>query len=51
MKLPGRLLGVSLVFLVLPWAGCQYLREVESALRDGQARSLLATAGMAADVL
>ena len=51
MKLPGRLLLVSLVFLVLPWAGCQYLQEVETALRQGQVRSLMATAGMTASVL
>ena len=29
--------------LALPWAGCEYIREMENTLRDGQAQSLLTT--------
>ena len=48
MKLPGRLLLVSLVTLLLPWAGCRYVREVESALRQGREETLIATARLVA---
>jgi len=48
MKLPGRLLLVSLVTLLLPWAGCRYVREVESALRQGREETLVATARLVA---
>ncbi|MCW8195167.1 proteobacterial dedicated sortase system histidine kinase [Proteobacteria bacterium 005FR1] len=44
MKLRRQLLLVSLFLLSLPWAGCQYVRQMESALRDGQAKALAATA-------
>jgi two-component system sensor histidine kinase ChvG len=44
MRLAPRLVLVSLVTLLLPWAGCQHLREVESALRAGQADALGAAA-------
>ncbi len=44
MRLRRQLILVSLLTLCLPWAGCQYLREMESALREGQSRALLATA-------
>lgn len=44
MKLRRQLILVSLLTLSLPWAGCQYLREMEDALREGQGRALLATA-------
>lgn len=44
MKLRRQLILVSLLTLSLPWAGCQYLREMEGALREGQSRALLATA-------
>jgi two-component system sensor histidine kinase ChvG len=44
VRLTSRLLLVSLVTLLLPWAGCQYLRDVETTLRQGQALSLSATA-------
>lgn len=43
MKLKAQLLLVSLLTLTLPWAGCQYVREVEAALRSGQAQALAAT--------
>ena len=34
MSLRFRLLLLSLATLVLPWAGCNYAREMESALRE-----------------
>jgi two-component system, OmpR family, sensor histidine kinase ChvG len=46
-----QLLIVALTTLVLPWAGCQYARELESALRDSQEKSLLASAGTIANAL
>jgi two-component system sensor histidine kinase ChvG len=42
---------VALTTLVLPWAGCQYARELESALRGSQEKSLLASAGTIANAL
>ena len=44
MKLRSQLLLVSLCILVLPWAGCQYIREMEQVLLESQARELEATA-------
>lgn len=44
MKLKYQLLLISLVTLTLPWAGCQYIKEMELALRAGQEQTLLATA-------
>jgi two-component system, OmpR family, sensor histidine kinase ChvG len=46
-----QLLIVALTTLVLPWAGCQYARELESALRSSQEKSLLASAGTIANAL
>ncbi len=43
MKLRKQLLIVSLISLTLPWAGCQYIREMESVLQNGQREALLAT--------
>lgn len=51
MKLKPQLFIVSLLTLSLPWAGCQYVREVEAALRSGQAQSLAATAQAVAAVV
>ena len=51
MPLKQQLLLISLLFLALPWAGCQFVREVESALRQGQEQSLEATATAIASVL
>ncbi len=51
MSLRRQLLLVSLLLLSLPWAGCQFIREMEGALRQGQAQSLQATAGAVAAVL
>jgi signal transduction histidine kinase len=44
MKLAGQLLAVSAVTLLLPWAGCQYAREIETALRDGEEQAVLSSA-------
>ena len=44
MNLRRQLLLVSLLTLMLPWAGCEFIRETEIALRDGQQEIL---AGMA----
>jgi two-component system, OmpR family, sensor histidine kinase ChvG len=46
-----QLLIAALTTLVLPWAGCQYARELETALRDSQEKSLLASAGTIANAL
>jgi two-component system sensor histidine kinase ChvG len=46
-----QLLIAALTTLVLPWAGCQYARELEAALRDSQEKSLLASAGTIANAL
>jgi two-component system sensor histidine kinase ChvG len=46
-----QLLLVALTTLVLPWAGCQYARELETALRSSQEQSLLASAGTIANAL
>jgi two-component system, OmpR family, sensor histidine kinase ChvG len=44
MSLRLKLLALGLATLVLPWAGCRYAREMESALRDGEQNSLQAVA-------
>jgi two-component system sensor histidine kinase ChvG len=49
MNLKRQLLLVSLLTLVLPWAGCQFIRETESALRSGQQQMLAGTARAIAD--
>lgn len=51
MGLRRQLLLVSLLLLTLPWAGCQFVREVEGALRSGQEQSLQSTAQAIAAVL
>lgn len=51
MTLNKQLLCVSLVLLCLPWAGCQYLREMEDIMRDGQQQTLMATTKTMAAVL
>ena len=51
MNLRRQLLLVSLLLLCLPWAGCQFIREMEGALRHGQEQSLQATAQAVAAVL
>ena len=44
MSLRLKLLALGLATLVLPWAGCRYAREMESALREGELNSLQAVA-------
>lgn len=51
MSIRLQLLIVALSTLVLPWAGCQYARELETALRDSQEKALLASAGTIANAL
>ncbi len=51
MSIRLQLLIVALTTLVLPWAGCQYARELETTLRSSQEKSLLASAGTIANAL
>ncbi len=51
MNLKRQLLLVSLLTLMLPWAGCEFIRETESALRTGQQQMLAATARALANSL
>jgi dedicated sortase system histidine kinase len=51
MNLKRQLLLVSLLTLVLPWAGYQFIHETESALRVGQQQMLAGTARAIADSL
>jgi two-component system sensor histidine kinase ChvG len=46
-----QLLVIALTTLVLPWAGCQYARELETTLRVSQESSLQAAAGTIANAL
>ena len=48
MSLRFKLLLVALSTLVLPWAGWQFVRQVELLLREGQEQALLASARMLA---
>lgn len=48
MNLRRQLVLVSLLLLTLPWAGCQFLREMEIALRQGQAQAVAAAASAVA---
>ncbi|AQQ68706.1 histidine kinase [Microbulbifer agarilyticus] len=43
MNLRRQLVLLSLCTLALPWAGCQYLRQVDQALSQGQMQTLEAT--------
>ncbi len=51
MNLKRQLLLISLLTLVLPWAGCEFIRETESALRTGQQQMLSGTARALADLI
>ena len=51
MSLRIQLLGLGLLTLALPWAGYQYVQELEGALRSGLEQSLLASAGTMAAAL
>jgi signal transduction histidine kinase len=44
MSLRLKLLLLGLATLVLPWGGCRYARQMESALREGEENSLQAVA-------
>jgi len=46
-----QLLVIALTTLVLPWAGCQYARELETTLRVSQENSLQAAADTIANAL
>ena len=51
MSIRFQLLIVALTTLVLPWAGCQYARELETALRVSQENALEASADTIAHAL
>ncbi len=44
MSIRLKLLLLGLATLVLPWAGCRYAREMETALREVEPSSLLSVA-------
>jgi two-component system, OmpR family, sensor histidine kinase ChvG len=46
-----QLLIIALTTLILPWAGCQYARELETALRASQENALEASASTIAHAL
>ncbi|TDG13534.1 hypothetical protein E2F43_08335 [Seongchinamella unica] len=50
-SLRRQLILVSVLLLSLPWAGCQFIREMEGALRHGQEQALQATAEAVAAVI
>jgi len=51
LSLRVKLALVTLVLLVLPWAGVRYVNEMERVLLEGQERALLATARAVATAL
>jgi len=51
MNLNKQLVCVSLLLLSLPWAGCQYLKEMDHSLRLGQEANLEATTKVIAQAL
>ena len=51
MSIRLQLLVIALTTLVLPWAGCQYARELENTLRVSQENSLQASADTIANAL
>ena len=51
LSLRTKLALVALVLLALPWAGYQYVREMERFLLEGQEQALLATARAVATAL
>ncbi len=51
MSIRLQLLLLALTTLVLPWAGCQYAREVQTVLRASQEQALLASCGTIANAL
>ena len=44
MRLRAQLVLVSLLMLLLPWAGCQFVIDMDKTLRQGQTLALTATA-------
>ena len=44
MSLRTKLLLLSLLTLILPWAGWKYAQQMETTLRSGQEAALLTTA-------
>lgn len=51
MSIRLQLLLIALTTLVLPWAGCQYARDLETTLRRSQENSLLSAADTIANAL
>lgn len=51
MNLRRQLLLVSLLTLILPWAGCEFIQETERALRVGQQQMLAGTGAAIAESL
>ena len=51
MSLRVKLLLVSLMTLILPWAGWQYAQRMETTLRHGQEESLITTADVLSRVV
>ncbi|MFA7555701.1 MAG: ATP-binding protein [Spongiibacteraceae bacterium] len=51
MTLNKQLLCVSIILLCLPWAGCQYIREVDNIFRTSQEQTLMASTKAVASVL
>lgn len=51
MSIRHQLLLIALTTLILPWAGCQYARELESARRLAQEQALEASAATIAQAL
>ena len=51
MRLAPRLLILSLVTMLLPWAGCQYLGEMQQALRESHVAAIQATSDAVAGLL
>ncbi len=51
MRLRTQLLGLGLIVLILPWGGCQYIRQMEQFLREAQAATTQAAAQATARVV
>ena len=51
MNLQRQLMIVSLLLLSLPWAGCQYIRELDATLAFAQEQAMTATAQAVSAVL
>lgn len=51
MTLQKQLFFISLSVLILPWAGCQFVKEMDNTLREGQVTSLKAQARAIATTL